>query len=125
MLERELLEPVLGERKDKFMENYGRVEEPSIVTKAANFGKAMVKDLMGGRKRLSQEQITTRYEICAGCPLFKRFKLDEGPRKLRHIQDKGTCKKCGCFIHSGTEFPNKLSLATERCPLDKWLPVLE
>ncbi len=50
---------------------------------------------------VNQEDRAKRLAICASCPEL--------------VDDK--CRKCGCF------FLAKISLATEKCPIDKWLAV--
>lgn len=82
-----------------------RPDEPGLLRKAANYGKAVAKHVATGRKIVNEEMYQERLEICRGCP-----SLD---------QEKMVCreKTCGCFVET------KARWASQQCPLGKWLPV--
>lgn len=91
-------------------------EPPSLLQKAKNFTKAIVKHAADGGARCTDEQIQNRAEICFGCQYFKR---NEG-------EASGMCSHmgCGCNITKKQEFLNKLAWASESCPVGKWGPEL-
>ena len=76
--------------------------EPSLLRKAANFGKAVVKHVADGGKHVSDEVYLARLSVCANCP-----SLD--PEKLR-------CKEQTCVCRLKT----KARWQSESCPLGKW-----
>lgn len=79
-----------------------RNEEPSLLSKAANVGKAVVKHVANGRKVTTDEVYAARLDICNHCE-----SLDP---KRRVCQEKS----CGCFVD------RKARWASENCPRGKW-----
>tara|TARA_R110000824_G_scaffold23260_8_gene83776 strand:+ start:1033 stop:1281 length:249 start_codon:yes stop_codon:yes gene_type:complete len=71
---------------------------PGKLKKAKNFGKAVVKHVAGGCKRVSLGKYAERLSICNKCEYKKE---DE-------------CIKCGCILSK------KAWWATEDCPENKW-----
>jgi hypothetical protein len=83
------------------------MQEPGLLRKAANFGKAVVKHVASGRKVVDEQTYQARLETCRDCP-----SLD---------QDKMVCreKTCGCYVE------RKAKWASQQCPLEKWLAVTD
>jgi peroxiredoxin len=75
---------------------------PSILTKAANFAKALSLHVADGASKVTTSQMEQRLEICTLCD--------------RRSGDH--CSACGC------DLPTKAGWKTTTCPLNKW-PVLD
>jgi hypothetical protein len=96
--------------KDHFENNHGllvlsRLPEdkksvPGFLTKAFTYAKAMVKHTANGRKSTSEEGIKSRMDLCLVCP----------------SRNYDICGECGCPLAA------KTAIASEKCPLNKWLP---
>jgi hypothetical protein len=59
-----------------------------------------------GLKTTSEEMVAKRKAICQNCELWDALAL----------KGTGRCTKCGCSTWA------KIRMATEKCPIDKWLP---
>jgi hypothetical protein len=81
---------------------------PSIFEMAKNVTKAAARFVKSGMKTVSQEELEKRLNICKSCVNFD----------AKAFNGTGKCKLCGCSTHL------KLSMATEKCPIDKWLPTV-
>lgn len=81
---------------------------PTIREKASNFTHSMVAWAKSGFAVASEEVLQQRLEICQTCRFWR------GTRGGTLIT--GRCNKCGC---QGV----KLALATENCPIGKWVAV--
>jgi hypothetical protein len=75
---------------------------PSLLTKAANFAKALSVHIADGASKVTGEQMERRLEICALCD--------------RRTGDH--CSACGCDLLTKTGW------RTTSCPLGKW-PALD
>lgn len=83
----------------------------SAKTKVLRYAEALAKWVKAGRPTRSDEEVEQIYVICAG---------DENQDACEFFQDD-TCQKCGCVIRKKpAAFLNKLKMATESCPVDKW-----
>jgi hypothetical protein len=82
-------------------------EYPSVSTMAQTFAESIVQWAKKGFKVVNEEQYNQRLNICRGCDLF-----DE-----KALGGNGRCRECGCATQA------KLRIATERCPIDKWVQV--
>lgn len=82
---------------------------PTNAQMVSSLAKSMLSWAKQGFKVVSQEVLDQRLAICAGCDLWDKEAL----------AGTGRCTKCGCSTQA------KLRLATEKCPIDKWLPVLD
>jgi hypothetical protein len=93
--------------------NYNNLEKinpkayPSVSTMAQTFSESIVQWAKKGFKVVNEEQFNERLNICKGCDLF-----DE-----KALGGSGRCRECGCATQP------KLRIATERCPIDKWVQV--
>jgi hypothetical protein len=61
-----------------------------------------------GRPVVSLHELKCRMQLCKACEWWDAAAL----------KGTGRCKKCGCSTWA------KLRMATERCPIGKWEPVL-
>jgi len=78
------------------------------VRQAATYATAVARWMAAGRPERSQAEVDRIYHtLCVRC---------------EHITETGDqCRKCGCRL--STDRPallNKIKMATEHCPLDKW-----
>lgn len=82
--------------------------DPTLSEMVANYGRATVRDIKAGFKRVSESVFLERLATCRACS-----KWDEDARlgfgKCRH-------RDCGCT-------KSKLHRVAEKCPLDRW-PIL-
>ena len=69
-----------------------------------NFSKALVQWTAAGMPVRTQEQVTEIYKICSACEFLKN----------------NVCQKCGCQCDAKNILLNKLTIATEKCPVGKW-----
>ena len=81
---------------------------PSLPQQAANLGKALVNWTASGFHATPPDILATREATCRACSEWDATALN----------NTGRCAKCGCSTWA------KLRMATERCPLGKWEPVL-
>ena len=80
---------------------------PSLSRRAFNFFKALAKHAGDGFKRRTKEQIEEILDThCKRCKYFNGVIC--------------THEKCGCNVNAEQKFFNKLSFASEKCPIDKW-----
>lgn len=81
---------------------------PSLVKRAANYGKAWAIDRATGKPRRPAELVSQIFaQHCLRCP--------------RYNADLGACAECGCPVGAdAAREDNKLAWANERCPLGKW-----
>jgi hypothetical protein len=81
---------------------------PSLWSMAKNAGKAALKSAASGFKMVTDAQYEERTNICKSCEFWNK----------EAFAGTGQCTKCGCSTAT------KLKLATEKCPIDKWLPTV-
>jgi hypothetical protein len=80
---------------------------PSLITMAKNITKSTANFIKGGMKIVTDEQLQERLKICNNCDNFD----------AAAFKGTGRCKLCGCSTML------KLKMATEKCPIDKWLAI--
>jgi hypothetical protein len=81
---------------------------PSLARKAVNFTKACAKHVANRGRQCTDEEIATRYAKCMACPGgYMRCCRCNHP-------------SCGCKISPKRKFVNKLSWASESCPIGEW-----
>lgn len=73
---------------------------------ASNFIFAMTRWAASGFQVRSESAVHERFAICQQCEHF-----DAAAER---------CRQCGCYCSDAGKIVNKLSLATEVCPLGKW-----
>jgi hypothetical protein len=81
---------------------------PTADEMAKNLANSMANWAKKGFKLATSEQVAARLEVCKACPEWDGEAL----------AGTGRCRKCGCSTQA------KLRLATEKCPIDKWGPVV-
>ena len=84
------------------------MSEIGITTKMLRYTRAIARWIKAGRPaRLREDVAQIYYENCVPC--------SEMDGKT------GQCRVCGCHIGLKTSpLLNKIAMATEHCPLDKW-----
>lgn len=84
-------------------------KELSWASKASNYAAALVKWIKAGRPARTQAEIDQLLaDHCTPCDRFRN----------------GTCSSCGCRINRDTlPFKNKLAMATESCPIGKFVGI--
>lgn len=83
------------------------IEKPGYAGMAYRYGRALSRWIKAGRPIRSEEDIATLYEICKTCRAFET--------------ETNSCKFCGCRLGTNSNpLINKIAMATERCPVDKW-----
>ena len=91
------------------IDNFTRAKEtPSLFQMAKNVTKAAANFVKGGMKIVTEEQLRMRLDICRSCDKFD----------AKAFNGTGRCSLCGCSTVL------KLKMATEKCPIDKWLPTV-
>jgi hypothetical protein len=85
-------------------------DHPTFTSKAFSFSAAMLKWIRAGRPMRRPAEMAECFAICQGCPKFIPTSED---------RSKGTCKVCGCGLAKVGGMMNKISMATEHCPLKK------
>lgn len=74
--------------------------EPSLLQKAANFGRAITQHLAAGLPHADEVTVAHRLEVCRACENFDT--------------ERTACKVCGCSMQI------KVRWAEQRCPVNKW-----
>jgi len=85
-----------------------KVNYPSVNTMAKTFAESMLDWAKKGFKVVTEQQFNQRFDICKGCELWDKDALG----------GTGRCIQCGCSTQA------KLRIATEKCPVEKWGPVI-
>jgi hypothetical protein len=83
-------------------------ERSGFGAKALAYVDAIKVWIQKGRPRRSDEEVARIFEEhCKGC--------------LRFDPETQSCKSCGCVVAAnGHPLNNKISMATESCPLGRW-----
>lgn len=85
-------------------------EKPPVrfVTRALRYSRALSRWIKAGRPTRTEDEILGIFTAyCQDCPAME--------------QRLGRCKVCGCHVGlAKSPLLNKIAMATERCPLDKW-----
>jgi hypothetical protein len=103
----ENIRPAIDKAANK-NQNATNGELPSVWSMLKNVGKAAVNSAKSGFKLVTDEQYDERTNICKSCEFWN-------PKAFNNT---GQCVKCGCSTKA------KLKLATEKCPIGKWLPTV-
>lgn len=92
-------------REEVMSEN---VEKPGYFGMAYRYTRALSRWIKAGRPIRSENEIEDIYEThCKNCRAFDH--------------ETNSCKYCGCKLGTGTNpLINKIAMATERCPVEKW-----
>jgi hypothetical protein len=81
---------------------------PSLFEMFKNVTKSTAQFIKSGMVVVSPEDLEKRLAICRNCEKFDAEALN----------GTGRCKLCGCSTAL------KLKMATEKCPIGKWLPTV-
>jgi hypothetical protein len=76
-------------------------KNPTFLEMAIKFTGSLLGHVAGGMKKVSQEEMDRRMDICKGCEFFT-----DG--------DRPRCSKCGCHLNI------KARWESAHCPIDKW-----
>jgi hypothetical protein len=71
----------------------------------AHYGKALFMWGAAGFPERSDEEVARLLAICQACEHYTQ----------------GRCRKCGCRVSNAPALINKIRMATENCPIGKWL----
>jgi hypothetical protein len=95
------------DRSVRRRQRQGAARGPGLLRKALNFGKAVARDVLAGRPRVTPGQKAARLAVCEACPQFKAANR--------------SCLVCGCHLDA------KAGWAKEDCPEGRWprLDVIE
>jgi len=95
----------------RLCDDFEQAAEPGWAKLAKNLVTAEAKWVLAGRPTRSPEEIGKLMSICSGCAFLKTSK-----------NGATYCGKCGCPVSLSLEYPsrNKLAMATESCPIQKW-----
>jgi hypothetical protein len=74
-----------------------------------SLGKDMGKWAISGLPVVNENQLESRLAICKGCEFWN----------ASGFSGTGSCTKCGCSTQA------KLRMATCKCPIDKWGPIMQ
>lgn len=81
-------------------------DEPSLIRKALNFGKAAAKHIANGSRLVTQQVYEERIAICRACPSHLYF-IKNNAERCKH-------PSCGCYLQK------KLRWAEQECPKQHW-----
>ena len=85
------------------------IPPPTKKEMGASFAKATAKWFKAGMPVRTNEEIDKIFKtICVPC------------RYYTGTEDKGRCLYCGCSLQRRSGLVNKIKMATESCPKDKW-----
>lgn len=86
-------------------------KKTSFIKKIKKYGTAVKKWVDAGKPLRTDEEIVRIYdEICVPCEHFK----------------EDSCGLCGCRLKRDVaNATNKIAMATEECPINKWGPVTD
>jgi hypothetical protein len=93
-----------GKWKEQFC-----ISPPSLKKQISSLAKSSQRWIRSGLRLSDQKTIQQRVDICSKCEFWEQNAL---------IQT-GRCMKCGCSTWA------KIRVATEKCPVGKWLPLAE
>lgn len=82
-----------------------------MIIKIITFLKALFWHVYSGFPKSTQSQIDYRYATCKQCESFDSA--------------DSQCLECGCNINNKKVFMNKLAWADQKCPLNKWQPIIK
>jgi hypothetical protein len=94
--------------EDFLKKNNEKNKYPSLGTMLQSFTESVTEWAKKGFKVVNEKQFNDRLNICKGCELWDKEALG----------GSGRCTQCGCSTQA------KLRIATEKCPVDKWGPVI-
>lgn len=84
-------------------------EPRSALSKAWSLAEATARWVAAGSPVRTAEAVVKLFDVCRKCPEF------------RGNDANGNCGICGCNLKKSGGLLNKIKMATEDCPLGKWL----
>ena len=95
-------------RADKAKRTAAKKSPCSVGGKVLRYGKAVARWVKAGRPVRTPDEVARIYDdLCRPCDDFD--------------VEKETCKVCGCPVRkSAKALRNKIGMATEHCPGEKW-----
>ena len=83
-------------------------KKPAFVQLAYHYTRALSRWIKAGRPVRSEEEIQRIYgSYCKPCDAYD--------------EESSSCRHCGCRVNLATAaMMNKIAMATETCPVDKW-----
>ena len=87
------------------MRFFNEKEARDFLGKCHAFSSSVIRFSKSGFEKISQDELCYRESICRSCDEWDAAALN----------NTGRCKKCGCSTWA------KLRMATERCPIGKWV----
>lgn len=80
---------------------------PPLPARVRHYAAAVVNYAVGGFQSRTEAEVERLLAICRACDRFN--------------ERRQSCSLCGCRCHSGGgALTNKLKMATERCPINRW-----
>ena len=73
----------------------------------AHYGRALARWTAAGFPERSDAEVARLVAICKACPKYVA----------------GRCSDCRCRVSEGPAVVNKIRMATENCPKEKWQPI--
>ena len=98
--------PTCGKETEEFMKKYpdGKMTNFKRIT---NYSKAIKEWVTAGRPTRTEKEVDRIHKICVGCDWYDK--------------ESSSCKGCGCKVSQNSfAVMNKIKMATESCPQDKW-----
>jgi hypothetical protein len=81
--------------------------DPPLYIQAAHYAQAVTRHVLTGAQTRTDEEVQRLLLICQSCP--------------RYNQQRGYCTVCGCRCNANRNaFTNKVRMASQDCPLNKW-----
>lgn len=77
---------------------------PGLPQKVLTATTAYTRWIQAGRPMRDAVEVSRIHTICRLCPLLQN----------------DVCGKCGCSCTGAVSITNKIAMATEHCPLEKW-----
>jgi hypothetical protein len=89
----------------------GHINEDVAVffKKIGTFSSDIFQWSKSGLPVVNENQLESRLVICKGCEFWN----------ASGFSGTGSCTKCGCSTQA------KLRMATSKCPIDKWGPIMQ
>lgn len=85
------------------------IKPPSVVKRVSSYAKAQARWIAAGSPVRMPDEIAGIFAICEACEHYKPY-----------ADGKGHCKLCGCRLKREGGLMNKIRMATETCPIEKW-----
>jgi hypothetical protein len=90
------------------IENGASTRSPRLTRRIGSYATALGRWIAAGRPERPEEEVQRIFQsLCQPCEFFDAA--------------RGSCRVCGCRLRQeGAALTNKIKMATEHCPKDKW-----